>query len=130
MLGQPFWWQLPRRPEHRERDRQVEARSLLPKSRRSEVDGNPTVERKLERRRDDPAANAMLRLLAGAVHHADDREPRDARLEVCLDLHPPWLEADERVSDRASEHAVTVRTKALPEGNAFVPNQLRAGQPV
>jgi hypothetical protein len=40
-----------------------------------------------------------------AVGETDDREPRDAELDVRLDLHPPSVEADERMGDRACEHA-------------------------
>jgi hypothetical protein len=29
-------------------------------------------------------------------------------LDVNLDVHAPWLEADERVRDRAREHGATV----------------------
>ncbi len=46
----------------------------------------------------------MLRLLARPVGEPDDREPRDARLQVGLDLDLPRLEPDEGVGDRASEH--------------------------
>ena len=71
----------------------------------------------------------MLRLLAGAVGEPDDREARNARLEVRFHLDAPRFETDERVGDRASEHTSTVGTKALPGGNAFVPNQLRVLSP-
>jgi hypothetical protein len=70
----------------------------------------------------------VLRLLARTIGQPDDREPWNSRLEVRFDLHLARLETDEGVSDRASEHTATVGTKALPEGNAFVPNPLRAAQ--
>ena len=58
----------------------------------------------------DAAPHAMLRLLAGAVGEADDRERGLlTRAQVCLDLDPARLEADERERDRATEHASTVR---------------------
>ena len=53
---------------------------------------------------DDAAADAVLRLLAGAVGEPDDREARNARLEVRLDLDLARLEPDERMGDRAREH--------------------------
>ena len=51
-----------------------------------------------------PRADALLRLLAGAVGEADDRERRHAELEVRLDLDAAGVEADERVRDGAGEH--------------------------
>ncbi len=67
----------------------------------------------------------MLRLLAGAVGEPDDREARHPRLEVRLDLDLPRLEADERVSDRASEHPRHGRHWGPPNGQAPVPISLR-----
>ena len=52
--------------QHRERDRQVEARALLPQLRRREVDRDP-VPAATQLGRGDAAADALLRLLAGAV---------------------------------------------------------------
>ena len=94
--------------EHGERDRQVEARPLLAQRGRREVDGDAPLRRPLELGRGDPAADALLRLLAGAVGEADDRERRQPLLEVRLDLDPARVEADERVSDRACEHVATL----------------------
>ena len=74
---------------------------------RSEVDGDPP-DRPLELGRRDADADALLRLLAGAVGEADDREAGDAELEVRLDLDAARLEADERVRDRPREHGSTV----------------------
>ena len=65
--------------EHRERDRQVEARSLLAKARGSEVDRDP-AQRPLELRARDPAPHALLGLLARLVGQADDRERGHASL--------------------------------------------------
>ena len=104
VLGEPLGRELPRRAEDRERDRQVEARALLAQRGGREIDGDPAVDRPLERGGDDAAADAVLRLLARAVGEPDDREPGDARLQVRLDLDLPRLEADERVRERASEH--------------------------
>jgi hypothetical protein len=67
----------------------------------------------------------VLRLLAGAVGEADDREPRDARLEVGLDLDASRLEADERVGDRTSEHAVHGRDRGARNSRAPVSICLR-----
>jgi hypothetical protein len=50
----------------------------------------------------------MLRFLAGAVGEPDNRERRDAALQVSLDLDAAWIEADERMRDRVCEHVVTV----------------------
>jgi hypothetical protein len=50
----------------------------------------------------------VLCLLAGSVGEADDREPRNAVLEVRLHLDAAWIEADERVRDGACEHVATV----------------------
>ena len=66
--------------------------------------------------RDDAAADAVLRLLAGAVGEPDDREPRDAGLEVGLDLDLARLEADESVGDRACEHPRHGRREGVTQG--------------
>ena len=67
----------------------------------------------------------MLRLLARAVDEADDRESRNPRLEVRLDLDLARLEPDESVSDGAREHASTVGTEASRGGVASVPKAIR-----
>ena len=103
---------LARGREHRERDRQVEARALLPQPRGREVDRDPP-QRPLELGRGDPAPDAVLRLLAGAVGEPDDREPRQAALEVRLDLDAAGVEADERVGDGAREHPTHARVPML-----------------
>ncbi len=96
MAAQPLGWNLARGREHRERDRKVESRPLLAEGRRCEVDRDPACERPLELRRDDAAPNAMLRFLASTVDESDDRETRDAGLEMevyaCLvRLRIAWL---------------------------------------
>ena len=93
-------------PEHGERDRHVEARALLAEIRRRQVDGD-SPPGPVELGRLDSAANALLRLLAGAVGETDDRERRGAALEMRLDLDPPRLEPDESVGDRACEHLLS-----------------------
>lgn len=108
VLGQPLGWELPGRREHGQRDREVEPGALLPERRRREIDRDPPVERPFQGRRDDTAADAMLRLLARAIGEPDDREARNARLEVRLDLDLARLEADECVGHRACEHDDTV----------------------
>ncbi len=104
VLRQPLWRDLARRGQDCERDRQVEPRPLLAQRSRCEVDGDAPVERPLERGRDDAASNAVLGFLARAIDETDDREPRDAGLEVGFDLDATRLEADERLGDRACEH--------------------------
>ena len=116
MLSQPLWRKLAHRGEDGERYGKVEARSFLPQSGRCEVHGDPLVEGPLERRGHDAAADAVLRLLAGSVGEADDREPRDAGLKMCLDFHFPRLETDESVSDRTCEHFVDGRREGATEG--------------
>lgn len=49
----------------------------------------------------------MLRLLAGAIGEADDREARDAALDVGFDLDAAGVEADEGMRDRAGEHCLS-----------------------
>jgi len=99
---------LPRRREERERDRQVVARSLLPQAGRREIDRDAAAW-KLELRRPDTAAHTLPRLRTGAVGEADDDERRRAVSDVRLDLHPTWLEADERMRYCTCEHISTLR---------------------
>jgi hypothetical protein len=116
VLGEAFRRELTRRGKNRERDRQIEARSLLPQRRRSEIDGDPPVERPLQRRRHDPASDSMLRFLAGTVGEPDDCEPRDAWLHMRLDLHLARFETDESMSERACEHASDGRREGVTQG--------------
>ena len=111
VLREPLDRKLPRRRQHRQRDREVEARSLLPQAGGSEVDGDP-LQRPLELRRADPAADAVLGLCARAVGEPDDREAREAAVDVRLDLDAPRLDADEGVGDGAREH-MTHATKTV-----------------
>jgi hypothetical protein len=100
---------LPRGGEHRERDRQVVAGAFLPQPSRREVDGD-TPAWELELGGEDPAAYPCARLGAGAVGQTDDGERRQAVLvHVGLHLDAARLEADERMRDRACEHAVDAR---------------------
>ena len=117
VLREPLGRQLPRRSQNRQRDREVESRSLLSQRRGREVHGDAPVERPLERRRHDAAPHAVLRLLAGAIRQADDREARDARLKVRLDLDLPRLEADECVGHRACEHRRHGAGKTVTDGD-------------
>ena len=97
-------WELLRRREEREGDRQVEAGALLAQLRRGEIDRDaPRGEGQLGSR--DPTAHSLPRLLAGAIREADDREARDAVANVRLYVDPTRLEADESVRDRACKHA-------------------------
>jgi hypothetical protein len=95
--------QLPRRREHRQGDRQIEPRALLTQLGGRKVDRDPP-HRPLELGRRDPGANAFLRLLAGAIGEADDRERRHTELQVGLDLDAAGVEPYKRVRDGAGEH--------------------------
>ena len=104
MFGETSVRDLPRRSEHRERDRHVEAGPFLAKLGWRQVDDDPTVG-PAELGRADRARDALLRLLAGAVGKADDRERRRRELShVRLDLDAARLEPDECVGNRACEH--------------------------
>ena len=67
----------------------------------------------------------MLRLLAGAIGETDDREARDARLEMRLDLDLPRLEADECVGHRAREHHCTVQGRRSRRVTVFPKRELQ-----
>ena len=99
-----------RRSEERERDRQVEAGTLLAQLRRREVDGDPP-RREAQLGGGDPGANALTGLLASTVGKPDDREAGDAVANVRLDVDATWLEADERMRDRACKHVSRLRAK-------------------
>ena len=105
VLEQPLRRELIRAGEQRERDRQVEARSLLAQRRRREVDRDPVAAGPRQHRVDDAAVHAVLRLLAGAVGEPDDRERRQiGRDEVRLDLDAARLEADDGRGEGSREH--------------------------
>ena len=105
---------LPRRGEHGERDRQVEAGALLPQLRRREVDGDAAA-RELELGGRDPAADSLARLVQRLVGEPDDRERGHAVLDVRLHLDTARLETDERMGDRACEHTSTLRGRDFTE---------------
>jgi hypothetical protein len=123
VAAQAFRRDLARGGEEGEGDRQVEARALLPQRRGRQVDGDPPLHGPLELGGGNPAAHAVLRLLAGAVGEADDRKAGDPALEVRLDLDPARLEADDGVRDRAREHASRLgrRTARMCAGSAPKP---------
>jgi hypothetical protein len=100
-------WDLVRGLEQRERDRKVEAGAFLAKVGRCEVDRDP-VPWPVELGRGDSAADPLLRLLAGAVGEAYDRECRSAALEVRFDLDPSRVEPDKSVSDGSGEHLLSL----------------------
>jgi hypothetical protein len=108
VLGQALRRDLPRGGEDCERDGEVETRPLLAKRGRSEVDGDSPFLRPLEQRRRDPGADPVLRLLAGAVGKADDRERGHAPRNERLHDDTARLEADEGVGDRTCEHTATL----------------------
>jgi hypothetical protein len=103
VLREPLDGKLPGRRQHRQRDREIEARSFLPQTRGSKVDGDP-LQRPLELRRADPAADAVLGLGARPVGEPDDREAGEPAVDVRLDFDAPRLDADEGVGDGAREH--------------------------
>ena len=72
--------------------------------------------------RGDTAADALLRLLAGAVREADDRKRGQPVLQVRLDLDAPGVKTDERMGDRPCEHLAD----ASGEGVTCL-SRLRAG---
>ena len=123
VLGEPLGRKLPRRRQHRERDREVEAGSFLAQTGGSEVDGDP-LQRPFELRGADAAADAVLGLGAGAVGEPDDREAREAAVDVRLDLDAPRLEADERVGDGAREHSREA-TRARQRPKLTIQRQIR-----
>ncbi len=108
--AQRFMRHLRRSGKHRERYRQVVAGALLPQTSRSEVHGDAAA-RKLELRRRNATAHALSRLSARTVGQPDDRERRSAAMDMRLNLDAARLEADERVRDRACEHAATLKAK-------------------
>ena len=116
VLDQPLGRKLPGRGENRERDRQVEAGSLLAQRGRSEIDGDPAIEWPLERRRDDAAPDPVFGLLACPVDQPDDGEPGNARLHVRLHLDLSRLESDESVGDRPCEHPDDGRREGVTRG--------------
>ena len=123
VLEQPLRRELVVAGEHRERDRQVEAGALLPQRGRSEVDGDAALARPGEQRVDDAAVDPVLRLLAGAVGEADDREGRQVGAdEVRLHLDTARLEADDGGGEGACEHAIDGTAEAATGGC-----RLRAG---
>src|SRR5581483_11718191 len=82
--------------------------------------GDPAL-RPLELRRGDSRSDTLLRLLAGAVGEADDRERRHAALQMRLDLDAARLEADESMRDGACEHVATLGDEGKRERDACVP---------
>jgi hypothetical protein len=111
--------------EHGQRDRHVEARSLLAQAGGREVHGDAPLRRPLELGGRDARADALLRLLARTVGEADDRERRQALLEVRFYFDPAGVDADERVGDRACEHVARLGGRSTRVCAGFVPKQLR-----
>jgi len=97
-------WNLARRGEHRERDRQVEAGSFLSKLGRCEVDDHAAA-RQLQFRGPNRAPDPLPRFLARAVGQPDDGKSRNAPAKVRFDLHPARLQSDECMRDCTCEHA-------------------------
>src|SRR5207302_4763657 len=102
-------------------DREIESRSLLAQLRGGEIHCKAPV-RPVQLGRGDTATDTLLRLLAGAVGQADDRERRQPVLEVRLDLDAPCVETDERMGDRPCEHAADASGEVVT-----CPSRLRAG---
>jgi hypothetical protein len=120
VAGEPVDRKLTGGSQNRERDREVEAGALLSEAGGSEIDGD-AARRPLELGRRDPAADPVLRLLAGAVCQPDDRETGHAVLEVRLDLHLAGLQPDERMRDGAPKHASTLRLEVARVCNEIAP---------
>ena len=115
-----------RRGEQRKRDREVEAGALLAQLGRREIDRDPSGrEGQLGGR--DAAPHALPRLLAGAVGEADDREARQAVADVRLHVDPARLEPDERMGDRACEHAPRLGAEPSRRIAGFVPDRSGLG---
>ena len=103
--------QLLRRAEHRERDRQVEAGTLLPQLGRREVDRDaPVGEVQLGGR--DAAADTLARFLACLVGQPDDREAGQAVADMRLDVDATRLETDQSMRERACEHSSKLRASS------------------
>ena len=108
VLGEPLGRNLARRREHRERDREVEARAFLPQARRREVDRDPLSAA-------TRAAPSRSRCGRGASpprrrgRRGRRWRSREAAVDVRLDLDAPRLEPDKSVGDGAREHASTLR---------------------
>ena len=114
VLEQPLRRELVRARKQCERDRQVEAGSLLAQRRRREVDRDPVATGPRQHRVDNAAVHPVLGLLAGPVGEPDDRERGQlGRDEVRLDLHPARLEADHGGGEGSREHTSTVRGKPV-----------------
>jgi hypothetical protein len=103
--------QLQGRREERERNRQIEARSLLAQLRRSQIDRDAPFG-KLQLGGGNPAADPLTCLLASAVGETDDRETGDAIADVRFHIDPARFEADERMGDRACKHALRLRANS------------------
>ena len=113
-------WELSGCRQDREGDREIEGGSLLPEARRRQVHDDPPAG-PLEFSGRDPAADALLRLLAGAAGEPDDRERRHAALEVRFDLDAPRLEAHERMRHGAGKHPPTVASRDARDSRVSVP---------
>jgi len=90
VTAEALFGNLPRRREHRKRDREIESRSLLAQLCRREIHGEPPIG-PVQLGRGDAATDALLGLLAGPVGQADDCERRQPVLEVRLDLDAPCV---------------------------------------
>ena len=64
----------------------------------------------------------MLGFLAGAIGEADDRQPRNAVLEVGLDLDGSCVQPDERMGHSSCEHVVIEDNGAARMCVESVPN--------
>ena len=90
--------------EDRRRDRQVESRARLAQIGRREVRGDP-LQRELEARVDDCRPDALARLPHRGVRQSDERERRQAAMDVDLDVDGEGVDAVERECSRPGEHA-------------------------
>ena len=125
MLRETLEWDLSRRREDRERDREVEARTLLAQRRGRQVDEDPALDWPGQPGGGDAGPYAVLRLLTRPVDEADDRERGQSPRQKGFDVDAPRLQADECIRDRAREHRRTLRPESSRAGAD--PCRMRAG---
>jgi hypothetical protein len=102
-LRQPLPLQLAGGAEQRRGDRQVHPGPGLAQARRGEVDDDP-AQRKFEAAVDQRRPNPLARLPDGGVGEADDREARQAAVDVYLDPDRAGGDAVEGESSGRGEH--------------------------
>ena len=117
--------QLPGGGQQRRRDRQVEPGPGLAQARRREVGDDPP-QRELEAAVGERRAHPLARLAHRRVGQADDREGRQAAVDVDLDPDRPGRDAVEGECPRGGEHAPTLRGPGRPRGAQGVKSSCRS----